>query len=141
MQYRLDPRQEEQFLHEGFVKIDNAFDRQVAEHARTLLWQKSGCDPADPATWDRPVIRIGDCSEEPFRIAASTPMLHQAFNRLVGPGGGYPEKVLEVSLFDFPILMIPATRDGTSMRVFRRMIRPHRISNGASMWSLAGAHY
>ncbi len=91
--------QEEQFLRDGFVKLERAFSDTIAEEARTILWRQTGCDPANPATWIHPVVRIGDCAQEPFRQAANTPMLHAAFDQLVGPGRWVPR----TSLGGFPI--------------------------------------
>jgi hypothetical protein len=102
----VSPAQQHQFLHNGYVRLDNAFPRAVARRALVILWEKSGCAPNNPATWTRPVVRIGDCSEEPFREAANTPALHQAFDRLVGPGRWIPRE----SLGGFPI-RFPHTDD------------------------------
>jgi hypothetical protein len=91
--------QQKQFLHSGFVKLENAFPEAVAEEACAILWREPGCDPVKPATWLRPVVRIGDCSQEPFRQAANTPALHAAFDQLVGAGRWIPRE----SLGGFPI--------------------------------------
>jgi hypothetical protein len=91
--------QEEQFLREGFVKLERAFSDAIAGEARTILWRQTGCDPTNPATWIHPVVRIGDCAQEPFRQAANTPMLHAAFDQLVGAGRWVPR----TSLGGFPI--------------------------------------
>ena len=79
-------RDVEQFIAEGFVRVDGAFPRELAEAGRALLWRDTGCDPHDPATWTRPVIRLGDYGQAPFREAVNTPILHASFDRLVGEG-------------------------------------------------------
>lgn len=71
---------------EGFVKIENAFPRELADEARAILWKDTGCNPNDPSTWTKPVIRLGMYSQEPFVAAANTPILHEAFDLLVGAG-------------------------------------------------------
>jgi len=76
----------EQFITDGFVRIDHAFRRETADAARAILWKATGCSPDDPATWTRPVIRLGMFTEPPFIEAANTPRLHAAFDQLVGPG-------------------------------------------------------
>jgi len=76
----------EHFIRDGFVKLDAAFPRALADEARAILWRDTGCDPDDPATWTKPVIRLGLYGQEPFDKAANTPVLHAAFDRLVGPG-------------------------------------------------------
>ena len=91
--------QQEQFLHDGLVKVENGFSEAIAEEGRTILWRESGCDPANPATWIHPVVRMGDCAQKPFRQAANTPVLHAAFDQLFGAGRWIPR----TSLGGFPI--------------------------------------
>jgi hypothetical protein len=86
----LSEAQLRQFVDEGFVRIDRAFEAKTAEAARAILWRETGCDPKDAATWTRPVIRLGMHSEPPFREAANSPFLHAAFDQLVGPGRWLP---------------------------------------------------
>ncbi|HWK68344.1 MAG TPA: phytanoyl-CoA dioxygenase family protein [Rhizobiaceae bacterium] len=74
------------FIKNGFVRIEGAFPREIAERARSILWKDTGCDPEDPGTWTQPVIRLGMYAQEPFAAAANTPRLHSAFNQLVGLG-------------------------------------------------------
>jgi hypothetical protein len=76
----------ERFVQDGFVHLPGAFPAELAAECREILWRDTGCDPDDPQTWTRPVIRLGDYPQEPFRQAANTPVLHDAFDRLVGPG-------------------------------------------------------
>jgi len=95
----LSDAQEKQFVHGGFVKLENAFPKEIAAEAREILWREAGCDPEDRRTWTRPVVRIGDCAQEPFRQAANTTILHAAFDQLVGEGRWVPRE----SLGGFPI--------------------------------------
>jgi len=76
----------EQFITDGFVRIDDAFPRELAEAARAILWKATGCSADDPATWTKPVIRLGAFTDPPFIEAANTSQLHAAFDQLVGPG-------------------------------------------------------
>ena len=89
----------EQFVHDGFVKLENAFPPEVAAEARALLWRSTDCDPEDKTTWTRPVIRLGDFAQEPFRQAVNTATLHAAFDELVGVGRWLPRE----SVGGFPI--------------------------------------
>lgn len=89
----------EQFIREGFVRIDGAFSSELATAAREILWRDCGCDPDDTSTWTKPVIRLWDYADEPFRKAANTPVLHAAFDALVGEGRWVPRE----SLGTFPI--------------------------------------
>lgn len=87
------------FVERGFVRIDGAFPRDLADEARAILWRDTGCDPDDPSTWTKPVVRLGDHAGGPFAEAANTPALHTAFDRLVGPGRWLPR----MSLGTFPV--------------------------------------
>ncbi|MDQ3829989.1 MAG: phytanoyl-CoA dioxygenase, partial [Candidatus Tectomicrobia bacterium] len=60
-----------------------AFPRDVVDEGRTILWRDTGCDPTDPVTWTKPVIRLGLYEQAPFAQAANTPILHHAFDQLV----------------------------------------------------------
>ena len=82
----LEPAQIEQFITDGFVRIDHAFPRERAAAARAILWKATGCSPDDPTTWTQPVIRLGMFTQTAFVEAANTPRLHAAFDRLVGQG-------------------------------------------------------
>ncbi len=82
----LDPTQIQQFIQDGFVRLDEAFPRHVADAGRAILWRDTGCDPDDPSTWSRPVIRLGSYFDPPFVEAANTPILHDAFDQLFGRG-------------------------------------------------------
>jgi hypothetical protein len=87
------------FVEDGFVLIEHAFPRELANECRELLWPGTGCDPGDRSTWTQPVVRLGDYPQAPFRSAANTPALHAAFDALVGPG----RWVARLSLGGFPI--------------------------------------
>jgi hypothetical protein len=80
----LSAAQINQLVQDGFLKIDDAFPRELADEARAILWRDTGCDPDDPTTWTRPVIRLGTYTQEPFVKAANTPVLNTAFDQLVG---------------------------------------------------------
>ena len=82
----LGDTQIQQFIQDGFVRLDGAFPRELADQGRAILWRDTGCDPDDPATWTKPVIRLGYYDQEPFKKAANTPVLHAAFDQLVGKG-------------------------------------------------------
>jgi hypothetical protein len=95
----LSDAQLQQFIQDGFVRIDRAFPRELADEGRAILWQDTGCDPGDRTTWTRPVIRLGYYGQEPFRKAANTPTLHAAFDQLVGKGRWRPRP----NLGSFPV--------------------------------------
>ncbi len=92
----------EQFIRDGFVRIDDAFPRRLAEEGRAILWKDTGCDPDDPASWTRPVIRLGLYGQEPFVRAANTPRLQAAFDQIAGPGRWWPPANLGTFPIRFP---------------------------------------
>jgi len=102
----LSPGQIEQFVRDGFVRVDHAFPQEVAEDALAILWRDTGCDLHDPATWTQPVIRLGDYAQAPFRAAVNTARLHRAFDQLVGAGRWLPRG----SLGTFPV-RFPSEQD------------------------------
>ena len=95
----LTEAQIEEFIRDGFVCIDNAFSTETAAAARQILWRDTGCDPNDRTTWTKPVIRLWDYPQDPFREAVNMPVLHRAFDALVGKGRWVPRQ----SLGSFPI--------------------------------------
>jgi hypothetical protein len=82
----LERAQIDRFINDGFIRLDNAFPRAVADAAREILWRHTGVTPDDPGTWTKPVIRLGMFTDPPFVEAANTPRLHAAFDQLVGAG-------------------------------------------------------
>ncbi|MBA4853816.1 phytanoyl-CoA dioxygenase [Emticicia sp. BO119] len=90
MQEILTINQIQQFIYQGFVRVDNAFSSEVAQEARNILWRDTGCNPNDKQTWTKPVIRLGMYNHEPFLKAANTNILHAIFNQLVGQGNWIP---------------------------------------------------
>ena len=98
----LGTAQIEQFIQDGFVRIDEAFPRQLADESRAILWRDLPCEADDPATWTRPVIRLGWYGDEPFRLAVNTPMLHAAFDQIVGGGRWRPRNDLGTFAVRFP---------------------------------------
>jgi hypothetical protein len=95
----LNDAQIEQFINDGFVGIDEAFPRALADQCRAILWRDLPCDPDDPATWTHPVVRLGWYGEAPFKEAANTPVLHAAFDQLAGRGRWRPRP----NLGSFPV--------------------------------------
>lgn len=101
----LSPAQLTQFIDEGYIKLEKVFTEETADEALNILWKDTGCDPHDPSTWTQPVVRLGEYPGGPFGKAANMPILHAAFNQLVGPGKWVPKK----SLGSFPVRFPVAT--------------------------------
>ena len=90
------------FEREGALRLDNAFPSDVADAARAILWRQTGCDPDDPRSWTRPIVRLGMHAEPPFIAAANTPRLHAAYDQLVGPRRWLPPRALGTFPVRFP---------------------------------------
>jgi hypothetical protein len=98
----LNDMQREQFIRDGFVKLENTFSRETAAEAREILWRAIGSDPDDPQTWIRPVVRLSDFPQKPFRQAANSEVLHAAFDEIVGVGRWVPRASLGGFVVRFP---------------------------------------
>lgn len=86
----LGAAQIEQFITDGYVRLDDAFPRALATAVQERLWRDMRLHPDDSSGWTQPVIRLGTYSEAPFVEAANTPRLRDAFDQLVGPGRWLP---------------------------------------------------
>lgn len=98
----------EDFITDGFVRIESAFDEALAQQCRAELWADMGLSPDHPDKWTEPVIRIGWKSSPPFVSAANTPQLRSAYDALVGEGRWLPP----AGLGSFPIRFPAATASG-----------------------------
>ena len=98
----LSDAQIRQFIDDGFVRLEGAFPRDLADQGRAILWRDLPCDPDNSATWTQPVIRLGYYGNEPFKRAVNTPVLHAAFDQLVGKGRWYPRGDLGTFPVRFP---------------------------------------
>src|SRR5690606_10693142 len=103
----LDDAHIQAFVTDGFVRIDHAFPRETAEAGRRILWRDTGCDPDDPRTWTKPVIRLGGYAHPPFAEAVGAPVLRDAFDRLVGKGRWLPRNSLGTFPVRFPSPLDP----------------------------------
>ena len=70
----LSDDQIQRFIRDGFVRIERAFPRELADECRAILWRDTGCDPHDPRTWTKPVIRLSGYKDPPFLKAERTPI-------------------------------------------------------------------
>ncbi|GLQ39754.1 phytanoyl-CoA dioxygenase [Rhizobium albus] len=82
----LSPAQIAQFIEDGYIKLDGAFDGALASKGRDQLWNAMGLSPDAPEAWTQPVVRLGFMTGAPFVDAANTPLLHGAYDALVGEG-------------------------------------------------------
>lgn len=86
----LSKKEIEQFVRDGFIRIDGAFSSETADAALDILWNDLPYERSDPATWTAPVIRLGMYSQRPFVDSLNTPRLHTAFDQLAGSGKWIP---------------------------------------------------
>jgi hypothetical protein len=98
----MDDELVEGFLADGFVRIEGAFAPRVAEDCARLLWRETGYDPDDPGTWKEPVVWVQGMAQGPFAAAVNTPILHEAFDLLVGEGRWEPRYSLGAFPLRFP---------------------------------------
>jgi hypothetical protein len=80
----LTPGQVESFIEDGFIRIDNAFPSDLARQCQDELWAAMGLSPDRIESWTQPVIRIPSMSTPAFVQVANTPILHRAYDQLVG---------------------------------------------------------
>ena len=103
----LSNSQVQQFIEDGFVRIDGAFPRQLADQGRAILWRDLPCDPDDPATWTEPLVRLGHYGDAPFEQAVNSAVLYEAFDQLVGTGRWRPRTNLGAFPVRFPSRVDP----------------------------------
>jgi hypothetical protein len=100
---RLSAGEIEQFIEQGFVRIEGAFSSRTAQEARDILWRDLPGTPHDPASWTQPVVRLGQYGQSPFVEAATAAALHNAFDQLVGPGRWLEPRTLGTFPVRFPV--------------------------------------
>lgn len=84
MSYNLSEEGIEQFVMEGFIRIDNAFSKEIANEVLEILWKDIPFKRSDPGTWTEPVVRLGMYTQKPFVESVNTDRLQVAFDQLVG---------------------------------------------------------
>ena len=98
----------EKFIRDGYVKVESAFPSALAAECRDLLWQQLDESPDDPATWTRPVVRLGYQSGGPFERAVNTAPLREAYDALVGRDRWAPRVDVGTFPVRFPSTESPA---------------------------------
>ncbi|PWG80619.1 phytanoyl-CoA dioxygenase family protein [Pararcticibacter amylolyticus] len=103
----LSKEQIEHFIYDGFVRIDNAFSKEVANAALDILWQDIPFDRSNPGSWTEPVIRLGMYLQEPFIKSVNTPSLYTIFDELLGSNTWIPCKSVGTFPVRFPTGKLP----------------------------------
>ncbi len=79
------------FVSDGYVKIEQAAPRTVANAARALLWRQLGLAPDEPDAWSAPVRWASDVAGQgPFGELARSSALAAALDVICGTGGWQP---------------------------------------------------
>lgn len=87
----------------GYLTLEQAAPRTVADEARELLWRQLGVS-RDPETWTRPVMWTADLTGEgPFGELARSPVLADALDAICGEGGWLPRGALGNIPVRFPV--------------------------------------
>ena len=68
----LTSHQVRNFIADGFIKVENAFSRDLAKRCRDELWADIGLSPDEPEKWIQPVVRVPAKASPPFVEAANT---------------------------------------------------------------------
>jgi|SRR5690606_13117247 len=102
----LSKKEIEQFVRNGFVRIENAFSQELADAVLDILWNDLPGDRSDPSTWTEPVVRLGMYTQQPFVESLSSPKLHLIFNQLIGENKWLPCR----NVGTFPIRFPSATQ-------------------------------
>lgn len=99
----------DRFIEEGFVRLDGAFPSSLAAQARETFLEDLRAQGItdDPATWSRPVVRLGMYAQPHIVAAASTPRLHAALDQLAGPGVWQPCRAMGTVPVRFPSAVDP----------------------------------
>lgn len=88
---------------DGYLTLEQAAPRAVADEARELLWRQLGVS-RDPASWTQPVMWTADLTGEgPFGELARSPVLADALDAICGEGGWLPRGALGNIPVRFPV--------------------------------------
>jgi hypothetical protein len=103
----LSKKEIDQFIHQGFVRIDHAFSQEMAEAAVTILWNDLPYDRSDPSSWTEPVIRLGMYTQQPFVESLNSPLLTAVFDQLIGKDKWIPCRSVGTFPVRFPSAQQP----------------------------------
>jgi hypothetical protein len=98
------PADVDAFLSDGFVKVEQAAARGVADDARAALWRQLGLSPDDRDGWLNPVQWASDVlGQGPFGEIVRSPALAAALDMVCGSGGWVPRGALGNVAVRFPV--------------------------------------
>lgn len=92
------------FAENGFLKVEAAAPREIAEAAQRELWTQIGSEPERPDSWTDPVVWTADLSGHgPFGVLIRSPYLADALDSVCGVGGWRPRGSLGNVPVRFPV--------------------------------------
>ena len=103
----LSKREIEQFILNGFVRIENVFSQEIADAVLDILWNDLPCDRSVPSTWTEPVIHLGMYTQQPFVESLNGEKLHLIFNQLIGEDKWIPCRNVGTFPVRFPSIQQP----------------------------------
>lgn len=83
---QVDQPIENEFIENGFVHLREVVAPDVVAAGQTIIWSDLAQSADDPSSWTGPVARIIPSDARPFKVAFDSPLLFDAFDRLVGRG-------------------------------------------------------
>lgn len=103
----LSKKEIEQFVLNGFVRIENAFSQEIADAVLDILWNDLPCDRSNPSTWTEPVIRLSMYTQRPFVESLNGKKMHLIFNQLIGKDRWIPCRNVGTFPVRFPSVQKP----------------------------------
>lgn len=103
----LNKKEIEQFVLNGFVRIENAFSKEIANAVLDILWNDLPCDRHNPSTWTEPVIRLGMYTQQPFIESLNGKKMHLIFDQLIGEDRWIPCRNVGTFPVRFPSVQQP----------------------------------
>ena len=92
------------FTASGFVKVEGAVPREVADAARALLWEQLEWSPDEPDGWTEPVRWVADLTGVgPFGELARSRAVATTLDAVCGAGGWLPRGALGNIPVRFPV--------------------------------------
>lgn len=92
------------FATDGYLKIERAVPRRIADAARAALWQQLGPSPDEPERWTEPVRWAADMTGAgAFGELVRSPKLAAVLDRICGAGGWLPPGALGNIPVRFPV--------------------------------------
>ena len=83
----------ERFIADGYLHVEQAFERATAKACVEILWELMGIDRHDRASWTQAVVRVPGSIAPPFLDAINSSRLVEVIDTLLGAGRWLPRTV------------------------------------------------